>query len=42
MKKILAEVQSGQLAREWIAENEGGMKNFKRLYEADDNHPGWK
>ena len=39
MKKILAEITSGQFAREWRAEYEGGMKNFKRLYEADHTHP---
>lgn len=39
MKKILGEIQSGQFAKEWRAEYEGGMKNFKRLYEADHNHP---
>ncbi len=39
MKKILAEIQSGQFAKEWRAEYEGGMKNFKRLYEADNSHP---
>jgi ketol-acid reductoisomerase len=39
MKKILAEIQSGQFAREWRAEYESGMKNFKRLYEADNSHP---
>jgi ketol-acid reductoisomerase len=39
MKKILGEIQSGQFAKEWRAEYEGGMKNFKRLYEADNNHP---
>src|ERR1700733_45208 len=39
MKKILAEITSGQFAREWRAEYEGGMKNFKRLYEQDNNHP---
>jgi ketol-acid reductoisomerase len=39
MKKILSEIQSGQFAREWRAEYEGGMKNFKRLYEADNAHP---
>jgi ketol-acid reductoisomerase len=39
MKKILAEIQSGQFAREWRNEYETGMKNFKRLYEADNNHP---
>jgi ketol-acid reductoisomerase len=39
MKKILTEIQSGQFAKEWRAEYEGGMKNFNRLYEADNNHP---
>jgi ketol-acid reductoisomerase len=39
MKKILSEIQSGQFAKEWRAEYEGGMKNFKRLYEADNTHP---
>jgi len=39
MKKILAEIVSGQFAREWRAEYEGGMKNFKRLYEQDNAHP---
>jgi ketol-acid reductoisomerase len=39
MKKILSEIQSGQFAKEWRAEYESGMKNFKRLYEADNNHP---
>jgi ketol-acid reductoisomerase len=39
MRKILAEITSGQFAKEWRAEYEGGMKNFKRLYEADNTHP---
>lgn len=28
MKKILAEIQSGEFARQWIAENKSGRKNF--------------
>jgi ketol-acid reductoisomerase len=39
MKKVLTEIQSGQFAKEWRAEYEGGMKNFNRLYNADNNHP---
>jgi ketol-acid reductoisomerase len=39
MKKILSEIQSGAFAKEWRAEYEGGMKNFKRLYEQDNTHP---
>jgi ketol-acid reductoisomerase len=31
MKKILAEIQSGEFAREWIAENRAGQENFKRM-----------
>jgi ketol-acid reductoisomerase len=34
MKKILAEVQSGQFAREWINENKTGRKNFLGMREA--------
>jgi ketol-acid reductoisomerase len=39
MRKILAEITSGQFAKEWRAEYEGGMKNFNRLYEQDKSHP---
>ena len=31
MRKILAEIQSGDFAREWIAENRAGQENFQRL-----------
>jgi ketol-acid reductoisomerase len=31
MKQILAEIQSGDFAREWIAENRAGQENFKRM-----------
>jgi ketol-acid reductoisomerase len=31
MKQILAEIQSGEFAREWIAENNAGQENFKRM-----------
>jgi ketol-acid reductoisomerase len=39
MKKILQEVQSGQFAREWMAENEGGAKRFKEMRETQAKHP---
>jgi ketol-acid reductoisomerase len=39
MKKILAEITSGQFAKEWRAEYEGGMKNFKRLIRSRQHHP---
>ena len=31
MRKILADIQSGDFAREWIAENRAGAENFNRL-----------
>jgi len=31
MKQILVEIQSGEFAREWIAENRAGQENFKRM-----------
>lgn len=36
MKKILAEVQSGEFAREWIEENKAGRPVFNELSEKDD------
>jgi ketol-acid reductoisomerase len=33
MKEILGEIQSGQFAREWIAENNAGQENFQRMRE---------
>src|SRR3954464_9320512 len=33
MRKILDEIQSGDFAREWIAENRAGQENFKRMRE---------
>jgi ketol-acid reductoisomerase len=37
MKQILAEVQSGQFAREWIDENKSGRKKFLAMREAARN-----
>jgi ketol-acid reductoisomerase len=31
MRTILAEIQSGDFAREWIAENRAGQENFQRM-----------
>jgi ketol-acid reductoisomerase len=31
MRKILAEIQAGDFAREWIAENRAGQESFKRM-----------
>ncbi len=33
MRQILAEIQSGDFAREWIAENRAGQENFRRMRE---------
>ncbi len=39
MKKILAEIQSGKFAREWMRENKNGRPNFKKYREDSQNHP---
>jgi len=38
MKAILGEIQSGQFAREFIAENNAGQENFNRMREEQSNH----
>jgi ketol-acid reductoisomerase len=38
MRKILGEIQSGDFAREWIAENRAGQENFQRMREEGQNH----
>ena len=39
MKAVLDEIQDGTFARNWIAENEAGMPEFKRMMKADLEHP---
>ena len=39
MKKILAEIQSGEFAREWMEENKSGRKKFLAMREAQQNQP---
>jgi ketol-acid reductoisomerase len=39
MKEVLARIQDGSFAREWIAENKSGGKNFARLREREKQHP---
>jgi ketol-acid reductoisomerase len=39
MKKILKEIQSGEFAREWIAENETGGKRFPEMRAKAAKHP---
>ncbi len=38
MRKVLHEIQDGTFAANWIAENEAGQPNFKKMREADRNH----
>jgi ketol-acid reductoisomerase len=38
MKTLLGEIQSGDFAREWIAENRAGQENFKRMREEQAGH----
>lgn len=35
MKKILGEIVAGDFAKEWVAEYQGGLKNFNAAYEKD-------
>ncbi|MBM3957464.1 MAG: ketol-acid reductoisomerase [Gemmatimonadetes bacterium] len=39
MRKILRDVQSGEFAREWIAENDEGLHRFRRLRQENLEHP---
>ncbi|MCO4810264.1 MAG: ketol-acid reductoisomerase [Gammaproteobacteria bacterium] len=39
MKAVLGDIQDGTFARNWIAENENGMPEFKRMMQADLEHP---
>ncbi len=39
MKQVLTEIQDGTFARNWIAENEAGMPEFKRMMNDDLEHP---
>jgi ketol-acid reductoisomerase len=38
MKQILADIQSGDFAREWIAENRAGQENFQRMRAEQKGH----
>src|SRR6185312_13254569 len=38
MKQVLSEIQSGDFAREWIAENRAGQENFKRMRAEQAGH----
>jgi len=39
MKKILSEIQSGEFARTWLAENREGRKKFLAMREAAKDQP---
>ncbi len=39
MRKILAEVRSGEFAKEWIAEDDAGRPQFAKYAEQGANHP---
>jgi len=38
MQEILGQIQSGEFAREWIAENRAGQENFQRMRSDEKNH----
>jgi ketol-acid reductoisomerase len=38
MKQLLADIQSGVFAREWIAENRAGQENFERMRAEQADH----
>jgi ketol-acid reductoisomerase len=38
MKQILADIQSGEFAKEWIAENRAGQENFQRMRKEQQGH----
>jgi ketol-acid reductoisomerase len=39
MKRILAEIQNGEFAREWVAEDDAGRPNFTKLQQQGAEHP---
>ncbi|HTD29664.1 MAG TPA: ketol-acid reductoisomerase [Xanthomonadaceae bacterium] len=39
MKAILGEIQDGTFTRHWIAEHAAGLPNYKRMKQADLDHP---
>ncbi|MBV9365935.1 MAG: ketol-acid reductoisomerase, partial [Solirubrobacterales bacterium] len=38
MKQLLSEIQSGDFAREWIAENRAGQESFRRMRDEQAGH----
>jgi ketol-acid reductoisomerase len=39
MRRILGEIQNGEFAREWVAEDDEGRPNFTKLREQGAAHP---
>jgi ketol-acid reductoisomerase len=39
MRRILGEITDGTFAREWMAEYDAGLPNYKRAYEENTAHP---
>lgn len=39
MQQILGDIQSGEFAQEWMAENEHGRSNFTRMRQESNDHP---
>ncbi|MGH3714784.1 MAG: ketol-acid reductoisomerase, partial [Micromonosporaceae bacterium] len=39
MKRILGEIQNGEFAKEWVAEDDAGRPNFGKLREQGAQHP---
>ena len=39
MRKILAEIRSGEFAKEWIAEDAAGRPRYNALLKSDLDHP---
>lgn len=39
MRKILDEIQTGEFAKEWIAENRSGRENYEKLKAQSNDHP---
>ena len=39
MKKVLADIQSGRFARDWVLENKAGQPSFKVMRARSAAHP---
>jgi ketol-acid reductoisomerase len=39
MKQILADIQAGRFAREWVLENQAGQASFKAMRARSAAHP---